>query len=146
MATSKVKQTEVEREEARADLRNFIKPGDRIFTVLRHVSRSGMYRTLDVYQLGEDSPRWLSRLVGRATGIRFDEKRQALGVSGCGMDVGFQVVYELGMALFPDGFECIGDNERNSLRCPSNDHFNGDRNYKPHHHKSGGYALRHSWM
>lgn len=37
-------------------------------------------------------------------------------------------------------FECIGHG------CPSNDHCNGDRDYTPHHHNSGGYALKHRWL
>jgi hypothetical protein len=37
--------------------------------------------------------------------------------------------------LWPDGWTCIGE------KCPSNDHFNGDRNYEPHLHKSGAYAI-----
>ena len=54
--------------------------------------------------------------------------------------MGFAVIYELSQALFPKGFECIGE------KCPSNDHSNGDRDYTPHHHNSGGYALKHRWM
>jgi hypothetical protein len=46
------------------------------------------------------------------------------------------VVYELAAALFPGGFRCTGE------QCPSNEHTNGDRDYSPHHHQSGGYAFR----
>lgn len=60
--------------------------------------------------------------------------------AGCGMDVGFSLVYNLGWVLFPNGFECVGE------RCPSNDHSNGDRDYSPHHHSDGGYALRQRWL
>lgn len=40
---------ETERQEAIQHLRELIKPGDKVYTVLRHVSRSGMTRGIDVY-------------------------------------------------------------------------------------------------
>src|SRR5712692_6873174 len=65
---------------------------------------------------------------------------EGIKVSGAGMDMGFHLVYSLSYDLYPDGFECIGE------RCPSNDHSNGDRDYSPHHHKDGGYALLQRWI
>ena len=90
--------------EAKERLRELLEPGDTIWTVLRHVSRSGMYRTIDCYKLyvtekGEVDRLWLSRLVARAGVGRFDEKREAVGVSGCGMDMGFHIVNSLSYAL-----------------------------------------------
>jgi hypothetical protein len=61
------------------------------------------------------------------------------------MDTGFHLVYNLGYVLFPLGFECTGCDEPPNL-CPSNDHSNGDRDYAPHNHKDGGYALRSQWI
>lgn len=61
-------------------------------------------------------------------------------MGGVGMDMGFALVHELSYSLWPNGFECTGQ------RCPSSDHANGDRNYEPHHHASGGYALRQEWL
>ena len=123
--------TKQEKNEAIESLRALFPPGSTAHTILRHVSRSGMSRAIDVYKLAGDDARRCSRLVSEATGITFSEKREALQVGGCGMDMGFHVVYELSHALYPDGFECIGDTEGN--RCPSNDHSNGDRDYTPHH-------------
>ena len=87
----------------------------------------------------------VSRLVARAAGFRWDEKREALAVGGCGMDMGFHVVYSLARALYhkrdgSPGWQCIGKH------CPSNDHTNGDRNYEPHPHSDGGYALTQRWI
>jgi hypothetical protein len=61
-------------------------------------------------------------------------------MGGCGMDMGFAAVYGLSYALFGKGFECTGPN------CPANDHSNGDRDYTPHMHSDGGYALKHRWL
>jgi hypothetical protein len=53
------------------------------------------------------------------------------------MDMGFHVVYNLSSALYRGGFGCIGDKP---VRCPSNDHSNGDRDYTPHMHVVSGPA------
>lgn len=117
---------ELEREEARDTLRDFIQPGDTVYTVLRHVSRSGMTRDLDLYVIQDNEPRWITRLACRATDRQYNERAEAMRVGGCGMDMGFDAVYALSRALFPEGFGCIGQG------CPSNDHSNGDRDYTVH--------------
>lgn len=134
------------RDEARATLREFLKPGQTVYTTLKHVSRSGMQREIGVHSIEDGEVRWLSGLVARACGNRLG-KRDGVIMGGCGMDMGFAIVYELSSALFREGFNCIGkSNGHASGWCPSNDHSNGDRNYEPHHHQSGGYALRHRWI
>lgn len=179
--------TKAERQEAIERLREMVKPGDTLYTALKHVSSSGMYRAINVFLIlpsrlddptrSERSvtPSWLSRRVATALGERFDDRREAVGVSGAGMDMGFHLVYNLAHTLFPDGFACLGE------RCPSNDHTNGQarahkfdgpkggpctvyqRNWEdrdapqicglhaPSHptkpqHRDGGYALRHEWL
>lgn len=133
-----------ERDEYRAKLRAELPPGSIVHTVMRHRSASGMSRAIDAFHFrfedGKLRKDWLSYWIAKATGFTFSEKYEALTVGGCGEDMGFHVVNSLGYALYPDGFECIGKD------CPSNDHSNGDRNYEPHHHASGGYALRHEWI
>ena len=124
-------------DEAREYLRSMIQPGGTVYTVLRHVSRSGMYRALDCYVMTDGEPLRVSYWVAKAIGFKYDRKHEAIGVGGCGTDVGFEVVYNLGRALFGAGFDCIGTG------CPSNDHSNGADNA---HHRDGGYALRHRWM
>jgi hypothetical protein len=131
---------ETERQEYLRELRESLKPGDTLHCVIRYVSRSGMSRGIDVYKLHEERPDWLSYRVAKAIGERYNEKRECLSVSGCGIDMGFHVIYNLSRVLWPDGFECIGEG------CPSNDHSNGDRDYTPHHHADGGYALRQKWL
>ena len=137
-----MKVSKAERDKAIMDLRKMLAPGDTVFTVLRNQSRSGMSRRIDCYKLEDNQPRWLSRLVAKATGFTFSDKHEAIRVDGCGMDMGFHVVSTLSRVLCPDGFTCIGNNQR----CPSNDHSNGDQDYTPHHHNAGDYALRHRWM
>lgn len=153
-----------EREEARERLRVLLKPGDTVHTVLRHESRSGMLRVVDLKHVGDDgSIEHIGCSAALAMGDTWDSQREGIKVTGCGMDMGFALVYNLGAVLWPEGFGCIGEG------CPSNDHANGDRDYTPykhphiphpdqlsgkpapetsprHWHRTGGYALRHRWL
>ena len=129
-----------ERQEAAESLRALIAPGDTIYTILRHVSRSGMSRSISLYAIRDGKPRWLDGYAAKVTERALDRLHDGIKIGGCGMDMGFALVYNLSRALWPDGHTCIGEG------CPSNDHGNGDRDYTPHLHADGGYALRHQWI
>lgn len=131
-----MKKIDRERQESIEVLRGILQPGDTVRTVLRHVSASGMSRRIDFYKIVDGETRFLTYHVARACGYKLSDK-SGLTVGGCGMDMGFAVVYNLGSVLFPDGFSCIGD------RCPSNDHSNREDNAW---HRDGGYALRQAWI
>jgi len=141
------KEKDAQREEARERLLAMLKPGDTVYTVLRHVSASGMARWISPLITGEDGPYDLTYWVARLLDERVDQKHYGVKVVGCGMDMGFHLVYNLSSVLFPAGFSCIGDGgEKWGSRCPACDHSNGDRDYTPHQHKDGGYALRQKWL
>lgn len=147
--TTRVSKTE--REEAIDKLREMLKPGDTVYTVLRHVSRSGMMRAIDLYVYQDNEPRRITWLVCKAAGYPYNETHKALRADGCGMDMGFSVVYSLSSTLYRDGFDCIGEGNYETGRrgCPANDHSNdrGERNYSPdRHHRDGGYAINHRWQ
>jgi hypothetical protein len=116
-----------------------IKPGDVIYTRVNHVSRSGMSRNISAYVMRDNSPVNISTSVATVIGEGIANDG-GVKMGGCGMDMGFSLVYELSYALFKGGFVCIGEN------CPANDHSNGDRDYTPHAHSDAGYALRQRWM
>jgi hypothetical protein len=117
-----------------------IKPGDTIYTVLRHVSPSGMARWIDVYTIKDGELQYRSWYAAKAIGAKVNVgNHDGVKMEGCGMDMGFSLVYSLSSALFRDGFDCIGED----ARCPSNDHSNRENRY---HHPEGGYALRHRWI
>lgn len=105
----------------------------RIYTVLRHVSNSGMFRRIDVYVIRNNSPVWLTPLVEKMTHYTRDKQKDGLRVHGCGMDMGFAVVYTFSSAVFPDGFR-YREGEH---------HRNGDPNPRD---PDGGYALRQEWL
>jgi|SRR6185503_12807943 len=135
-----------EKEQALAELREIVKPGDTLTTVLRHVSRSGMSRRIDVYKFSPEPTsqggvhrHWLSPLISRACG--YSMKNEALVVGGCGMDMGFAVVYDVSQALYGrgTGYECSGD------KCPSSSHHNGRKRNKGERHDDG-YAVSQDWL
>src|SRR6266850_1558603 len=120
-------------------LRAILKPGDTVYTILRHRSRSGMQRVIGAVIKTDGELRDWSGYVAAAVERRWDNDRGGVVVGGCGMDMGFELVYNLSAVLWPEGFQCIGAGGDGKPRCPSNDHSNGDRDYSPHAHKSGGY-------
>ena len=127
------------------DLQAILKPGDTVFTVLRHVSRSGMYRAIDLYVMRDNEPR---RITWQAAQLLegYDRRHEAAKASGCGMDMGFHLVYELSSRLYRDGFTCINIGNHGD-DCPANDHVNNPNcDYLGYVHKDGGYALNQRWL
>lgn len=66
-------------------------------------------------------------LAAKAMGSTFDADLQGIKVGGCGMDMGFHIVYGLGSTLWPKGTP----------------RPHGTRNGEPD--RDGGYALNHEW-
>lgn len=96
------KASKADREQAIARLREFVAIGDTITCVLRSVSRSGMSRRIDFYKFaskdGVVEKFYLSGMI--ATALGWSCNNTGLRVDGCGMDMGFHVMHELGYALF----------------------------------------------
>ena len=92
---------EIERENAIEDLKKeFLKPDDVVYTVLRHVDDDGMIRHLSAFVIKNNEPLNITWKVAKAIKASYDQKHQSLIAEGCGLDVGFDVVYNLGLALF----------------------------------------------
>ena len=101
------KAQKAERDEAVAKLREMLPPGSKVQTIVRHVSSSGMTRHISLVvarvEDGQPTVHDITWLVGKALDYRRNQKDGGLVVSGCGMDMGFAVVYDLGRKLYPDG-------------------------------------------
>ncbi len=117
------------------ELRKILKPGDTVYCILRSRSASGMSRRISLVVPVRDTTRKpaiylrdITRLAGDALGWRINDEDTSLVIGGCGMDMGFHTVYELGHALWPKG-----------TRKP-----HGTRNGEPD--TAGGYALRKEWL
>ena len=109
-------------------LETLLKPGTIVYTSLRHVSASGMTRWIDVFVADGGTVRNITGHVCDAADMTYCTRRHSLKIGGGGMDMGFQVVYLLGLSLWPAG-------------TPEP---HGRRNGEPD--SNGGYALRHQWL
>lgn len=146
---SKARQAEQaeEQRDAIEALRETFPPGSKAYTVLSHMSRSGMRRSIKVVAPAVVDDRYGQRLgildvswqVVRAVGWKFDRDHGGVIVDGAGMDMGFHLVYTLARVLYRDGFTCYGRENG----CPSNDHTNGEDTAL---HRDGGYAIRGAWL
>lgn len=154
---TKLQQTE--RDDAITTLRAMLSPGQTVYCLLRRVSASGMSRDISFYALDDGSMRFLDGLMSKALGMT-RSKRDGLKVQGCGMDMGFATVYDLGRALYPEGFglPCRGRGcaERKADKhfataCTSEDTDGGHAYYGRNGDTSGwdndgGYALKREWL
>lgn len=149
-AERKREHDEMQRETDLLILRDQLKPGDTIYTVLRGTpSRSGMQRRIDLVVIKDNKPWQISSLAARLMGRKV-HKDGGIVIGGCGMDMGFALVYELSRIVFKDEFYCLGEDSQ--VRCPSNDHSNErmsteGTNYSIERlHSDAGYALNHKWL
>lgn len=133
-----------EQREALTQLRKIVKPGDELRTILRHVSSSGMSRSISVFKInGHGRVFDLTFLAANALGDKLDPHHDGIKIGGCGMDMGFEIVYRISYLLYGKGrgYACLGDG------CPSNSHVNdrdAPRGRGVRH--DDGYALSHRWM
>jgi len=115
-----MKYTKAEIAESKARLLEWLTPGMTVYTILDSVSRSGMCRNIRLLTLEGDGPRYLSYHAARMLGYAINGHSDAIRITGCGMDMGFALVYDLSSALFAR-----------------------DENDTQH---SGGYALNQRWL
>ena len=149
-------------EEQRANLRKWLKPGDTVYTIVDHVSRSGMSRTIRVVLMkcedGQARDIHPNYAVSAVLGYPRAKRGDGFVVGGCGMDMGFHVVHSLGYALFGEEAEKGVGPAANALRKAvyEADKFywhQGGKTEKPDWRKPGrewfggaGYALKQRWL
>ena len=117
-------------EESTTALHQLLKPGATVYVINRHTSASGMTRRLSFFTLSEGRMAPITYYVGHALGYPVADTNgfRVITVQGCGMDMGFHVVYTLGRHLWPNG-------------TPEP---HGRRNGEPD--SDGGYALKSEWL
>lgn len=108
-----------------------------VYTVLNHVSISGMFRRISAYVIINNEPRCINWQIDKLGLYPRDKNHEGLRVSGCGMDMGFDIVYNLGSMLYPKGFKSSNRNRRNGMK-PTDKGFDWDND--------GGYRLTQRWM
>ena len=88
-------------------LTHYVNEGDTIYTVLRSVAPSGMSRTMSLKVAKNGKIQDLTYYASVVLDYPLVEVNgsRALRVGGCGMDMGFHVVYSLARVLFRDKYE-----------------------------------------
>lgn len=100
-----------------------VKPGSRVYTKVTHVAKSGMSRSIACYlavidSAGEPDIYPITHLVARVLGRNVDQNHDGVVCGGCGMDMTFEVVYNLGSVLFPEGGPLEKSNKRGPRDAP----------------------------
>lgn len=138
------KAQQTEQQEAIDRLRAILTRGQTVYTKVDHVSRSGMLRHISVYVMAEYeragrkecAPQNISYWVALAIGNTRAEDG-GVKVGGCGMDMGFHLVYTLAATIFRDDPRVATEEE--IAACPR---YQGPESY----YKRGGYALSQRWL
>ena len=78
-------------------LKAWFKDVDTVYTSVQHVSKSGMTRDIKLISILDNEPFCINYLVAGALDNKI--KNGGVRVGGCGMDMGFHIVYELSQVL-----------------------------------------------
>lgn len=100
------------RQEQLDHLRQWYPKGSTVYTVLRHVSKSGMSRVIGLVAIDPDYAgttnepivRFPNYAAATVLGMKEDRQREGVKVQGGGMDMGFHLAYNLGQVLYGDGY------------------------------------------
>jgi len=116
-------------------LRSILPVGSYVSLSVKNVARSGMSRDIECIVNGKEYPNNITHWVATALNKKVS-KRGGIRMNGCGMDMGFELVYLLGRGLYPDGFIP-------AIAGRSYGRNGSDANELD---KDGGYALNHRYL
>jgi len=92
-----------DKERAEAFLKDWFPKGSTAHTTVVHVAQSGMSRHIKVFAISGERIQNISYHVSKLLDWRFTNK-EAVFVGGCGMDMGFHLIYTLSSILYDDGY------------------------------------------
>jgi len=100
---SKKAQEQLDRDYAKENLlTHYLKEGDKVYTILRSRSESGMTRNISLVVAQGDEIIDITYYAAHAMGEKVSESKghRVIKVNGAGMDMGFHLVYNLSSVLF----------------------------------------------
>ena len=123
-------------------LNEHLKPGDTLGVINRWSSRNGDKHFISVIATVNGEPMEIDYWIKTLLGEKISRKHGGVSQGGGGMDMGFNLVYQIGAKLWPGGFQCAGE------KCQSNDHSGYDKPGRDGEaaHSDSGYALRRQWL
>lgn len=78
--------------------------GTTVYGIVTHVSSSGMSRHIKLLTVQDGKIVDISRSAAAKLGWRMAKNREAIVVSGCGMNMVFHTIHELSCAVLGDGY------------------------------------------
>lgn len=99
---AKVSVKDIQQQSAKKHLLTLIKPGDTVYCLTRHKSKSGMSRVIDLFVVKDNRIIRIGYSVAEFLDWKYSDEHGGIRVSGCGMDMGFNTVYCLSSKLFAD--------------------------------------------
>tara|TARA_R110002020_G_scaffold470129_1_gene695662 strand:+ start:776 stop:1078 length:303 start_codon:yes stop_codon:yes gene_type:complete len=93
----------MDKERVEAFLKDLFPKGSTAYTTVVHVAQSGMSRHIKVFAISGERIQNISYHVSKLLDWRFTNK-EAVFVGGCGMDMGFHLIYTLSSKLYDDGY------------------------------------------
>ena len=114
-------------------LKELFKKDVNVYVSLKWVSSSGMSRHISCYVARKNKIIDITWEVGHITDYKRNKDTYGLVVGGCGMDMGFYLIYSLSRCLYPKGYK-LAKNEYGR---------NGDT---LGYDRDGGYKLKHHWL
>jgi hypothetical protein len=131
-------------------LRGCLRPGDTVYTLLRHESRLlGIWPsgTCSVSTLvcrdGKivDISSTVAFVLGQKTDLQHGGIKWSSNSDASHQDLGFNIAHRISQTLYSDGFPCLGKD------CPSKGHvYDSCEDASDGWHRAGGYALRYEWI
>jgi len=98
-------QIRIDKENSIETLKEYLKKDMTIHSIIRSVSSSGMSRNISFKITDKDNILDLSYHIAKALQYPFNDKKHAVKVSGCGMDMAFHVVHNLSHLLYGTGYK-----------------------------------------
>ena len=111
----------------------------KVYGLVRHVARSGMSRDISFFVVHDGTIVDITRSIGVLCNIRIKYGwHDTIVVRGCGMDMIGATTYEIGRALYPDGFDTT---QSHGVRDDGTPRY--WRNTPMAYESDGGFALEH---
>lgn len=93
-----------DRDEALDQLRAWMPKDSTVYTILRHVSRSGMQREIGLVKFIKGTAIHPNYRAAMVLGRRINKQGDGIVCGGAGMDMGFELVYSLAQKLYGNGY------------------------------------------
>lgn len=90
-----------DKKEIKINARKLLRKGRyTVYSIVRHVSNSGMSRVIDFFVIVDNKPRNITYLMEDLLDYKYDKYNSGIKVGGCGMDMCFHCVYSLSGELY----------------------------------------------